>query len=139
MAAKKKQWVYTPPKRVKPAVPDSMKAQVQKRADELVVSFFRPEFVKEAPRDLCFNFISDITTKWHRSFFYFVAIYTCPSPNALEPTFQAPFARLEYLGDNRFGLAYMRYTEKWWSLYEDLSLDECFATLRDQGHFWPPA
>jgi hypothetical protein len=138
MASRKKMWVYAPSRRSKPAVPEAVKAQVQKRADELVASFFRPDFVKPAPEDERFNFISDITTRWRTAFFTFTAVFTCPSPEALAPTFEAPFARLEYTGPDRFSLAYMRHTEKWWELYRDLSLDEAFAILREQGHFHPP-
>lgn len=31
---------------------------------------------------------------------------------------------MEYVGDNKFNLSYMRHTEQWWELYEGLLLDE---------------
>jgi hypothetical protein len=42
------------------------------------------------------NYITDITTKWLGSKCYFVSIYACPSPNAISPTIETKFARMEY-------------------------------------------
>ena len=79
--------------------------------------------------------MTGIHTKWHRSFFYFVADYASPGPNALSPTFESPFTRLEYVGNRRFNLAYMRHTGKWWEVYQGLTLDKCLKTIRDDATF----
>jgi hypothetical protein len=42
----KKQWVYAP---AKPKVPDEIKAEVQKKADQLVETFLKPNFIKPPP------------------------------------------------------------------------------------------
>ena len=47
------------------------------------------------------------------------------------------FARMEYTGQDRFNLSYMRHTGKWWEFYEGLSLDECLVVIRDEPHFAP--
>ena len=39
------------------------------------------------PKDKRWNHLIGITTKWHRSFFYFVGQYASPGPDALSPTF----------------------------------------------------
>ena len=39
----KKQWVYSPSK---PKVPAAIKAEVQKKADNLVETFLKPNFIK---------------------------------------------------------------------------------------------
>jgi hypothetical protein len=81
---------------------------------------------------------STIHTKWHRSFFYFVGDWASPGPNALSPTFESPFARLEYTHLGRFNLAYMRHTGKWWQVYEGLTLNKAIEAVRDEGIFHPP-
>ena len=41
------------------------------------------------------------------------------------------FVRMEFVGENRFHLAFMRYTGAWVVLYHDLSLDDCLTATRD--------
>ena len=60
-----------------------------------------------------------------------------PWPNAIAPFFEERFARLEYLADDNYNLAYMRHTGQWSEIYQDLSLEECLAAVRDEPHFLP--
>jgi len=41
------------------------------------------------------------------------------------------FTRLEFVGNNNFNVAYMRHTEQWFEILEDLSLEECFQEMKD--------
>jgi hypothetical protein len=58
-------------------------------------------------------------------------------PDALSPTFESPFARMEYVGDGQFNLAYMRHTGKWWEVYRGLTADECLKRIGDEAIFQP--
>ena len=137
--AAKKQWVWAPKKPAKPKVPAPTKILVQTRADALAESFFVPRFVKSAPDAASFNFVSDIYARWRTSFFTFGAVWSRvdEATGVVAPVFEAPFARLEYTGEDHYSLAYMRHTGKFWEIYQDLSLDEAFDTIREQMHFWP--
>jgi len=137
MPKRKMAWVYTPSKQPKPKVPESIKTEVEKKANELVESTLKPQHIKSPPPNTDFNYIVDIYTNWYRSYFYFCAKYCCPSPNAIALDFEVKFARMEYVGDNKFNLAYMRHTEQWWELYQGLSLDQCLATIKDDPNFMP--
>jgi hypothetical protein len=139
MAKKKpqKRWVYAPGKPAPPSVPEDLKAEVKAKADDLVKAVLKPQHVKPPPKDPRWNYIIDIYTKWHRSFFYFCSTYACPGSDALSPTFESPFARMEYVGAGRFNLAYMRHTGKWWEVYQGLTVDECLESIRDEGIFTP--
>jgi hypothetical protein len=137
MANKRKMWVYSPPKPAKPSVPEAIKTELDARAGELVASVLKPQHVQPAPADERFNYIVDIFTKWYRNYFYFCATYHCPGPNAISPSFEVRFARLEYIGGDRFALAFMRHTGQWIELYPDLSSDECLAAIRDEPYFYP--
>lgn len=111
----KKAWVYRPKRQSKPSpkVPDLIKAEVKSRADEFIETVLKPEHIKPPPEDNNFNYLVDISSKWYRHYFYFCSEYNCPGPNALSPSFESKFARLEYTGPDRFNLAFMRHTGKW--------------------------
>ncbi len=112
---RKKTWVYSPPRKPKPKVPDDIKSDVQKKGDEIVENIFKPEYVKPLPKTHELNHLIDIYTKWYRNYFYFCSTYAC-SLDALSSSFESKCARLEYLGENTFELSYMRHTGQWWSL-----------------------
>jgi len=137
MAKSTKMWVLSPPKQAKPKLPNAVKANVTAEANGLIDSVLKPTHVKPPSGDERFNYIGDIYSKWYGNYFYFCSKYACPGPNAISPYFEAKFARLEYVGNERFNLAYMRHTGKWCESYSELSLDECLAAIRDEPHFLP--
>jgi hypothetical protein len=98
MAKQRKTWVFSPPKPFPRPVPDDLKAEVERKAGALVEEFLKPEFIKPPPKNWRWNYIIDTHSKWHRLFFYFIATYRSRGPTAIRPTFEAPFARLEYVG-----------------------------------------
>ncbi|HEY3360276.1 MAG TPA: hypothetical protein VGK06_00230 [Methanosarcina sp.] len=111
--------------------------EVEAKAKELVESFLKPEYIKLPPEDMRYNYIVDIYTKWYRSSFYFCATYACPSPQAISPSYEPKFARVEYAGDGLFNLSYMRHTEKWFEIFQGLSVDECLTIIKEYPHFMP--
>ena len=137
MAKRQKTWIYKPPRGSKPKVPDTIKLDVEAKGREIVETILKPKHIKPPPLDKHCNYIVDIYTKWYRNYFYLCTKYACPGPNAISPYFEAKFARLEYIGNGRFNLSYMRHTEKWWEIYFDLSIDECIAAIRDESLFLP--
>ncbi|MBI1748045.1 MAG: hypothetical protein HYR55_15870 [Acidobacteria bacterium] len=137
MVKRKKMWLPSPPRRPKSKLPETVKTEVERRANELVASVIKPKHVNHPPVDQRFNYLVDISTKWYRNYFYFYAKYHCPAPNAITPFFETGFARMEYVGDNTFSLSYMRHTEQWWEIYAGLSLDECLRAIAEEPHFIP--
>lgn len=133
-------WVYSPKKLSKPRVPAHVKLMVEKAALELVESVLKPKHIQAppAPTEFQHNYLADIYTKWYRHYFYFCAKYNCPGLNALFPSFEAKFARMEYVGGNgQFNLAFMRYTGEWVELYQGLSLAECLTAIEGESYFHP--
>jgi hypothetical protein len=126
-------WAITKPSGVPAAVKDMLSA----RAHKLVDSELKPKHVQPPPRNPRFNYIIDLSTRWHGRFFYFVSKYASPGPNALSPFFEADFARLEYQRDGRFSLAYMRHTGQWWQVYTDLTLTQALNIIREEPLFQP--
>ena len=118
-------------------VSDSTKRAVEAKARDLIESYLRPNNVKPPPPDAQFNYIVDVTTKWHGKYFYFSAKYHCPGPNAITPSFESKYARLEYRGKERFALSFVRHTGEWIELYPNLTIDECLSPIKDEPFFQP--
>lgn len=112
-----------------------MKADVTRQAQELVDTVLTPRSVREPPAEPQWNYLVGLSTRWYRSSLYFCITYCCPGPQALSPSFEQRFARMECAGANRFHLAFMRYTGAWVVLYHDLPLDECLTAIRDDPWF----
>ncbi|NLE60437.1 MAG: hypothetical protein GX616_18970 [Planctomycetes bacterium] len=137
MAKPRKVWQYVPAKPKPPQVPTVFKADLETKALRLIDEYLKPKHLEPPPADERFNYIADLYGRWYRHYFYFCARYNSPGPNAISPFFETKFARMEYIGGDRFNLAYMRYTGQWIEIFQDLSLDDCLAEIRDNPMFQP--
>ena len=133
----RKAWTCRPAKPTKPKIPEYTREMLDKLATSLVEEFLKPSSIKPPSSEDDFNYIADIYTKLSRNYFYFCAKYNCPSPNAISPSFESKFARLEYKSEDNFSLSFMRHTEKWFELYEDLSAEECLKIIKEDPNFLP--
>jgi hypothetical protein len=133
-----KRWVFSPSKPAKAAVPMAVKAEVEAKANEFIDTVLKPKHVEPPPENPRFNYLADITCKWHGSFFYLIGVYACPPrPDAGTRTFESKMARLLYVGPNRFDLGFQRHTGQWIDLYTGLPLEKCLETIRDDPWFIP--
>jgi hypothetical protein len=137
MAKPGKNWQYVRAKPKAPQVPTAVKADLEAKARHLIDEDLKPKHLKPPPTDGRFNYIADLYGRWYRQYFYFCARYNCPGPDAISPYFEAKFARLEYTAGGCFNLAYMRYTGQWIEVFQDLSLDDSLAAIRDVPIFQP--
>lgn len=137
MAQPREPWNIRPAKK-RAAVTASLKTEVETKARTLIDNVLRPKHVLPPRENPQFNYITDIGAKWYKNYFYFFSIYACPGPNALSPTFESMFARMEPLRDGKFALYFMRYTGKQWvGIFDDLSVDECMKAIQDGEWFVP--
>lgn len=130
-------WMPRPQRQPKPPVPGNLKEELSSKAEELVEKHLKPTHLKPPPRNPQWNYLIDIWTKWHQSYFYFCTTYASPYPHALSPTFELRFARMAYVGQDRFNLAYMRHNGQWNEIFFNLPIDACLAAIRDEPHFLP--
>jgi hypothetical protein len=139
MAKKKqpKRWVYSPSSKAGTGLDAATKAQVEAKAQELIDNELKPKHVKPPPEDARFNYVTDVTLKWHGSTLFLVAVYACPGPNAISPSFESRFARLRPAAGGRFDLSFMRHTGQWVELFQGRTLDECLQEIRDDPWFIP--
>jgi hypothetical protein len=128
-------WNILPAKK-RVTVSPVLKAEVETKAQELIDTVLRPRHVQPPPKGMQFNYITDITAAWYRGYFYFTWIYACPGPNAITPSFEWKFARLEPLRGGTFALYAMRHTGKEWiGVLDALTLDEAISAIRDDEWF----
>ena len=140
MANKQKNWAFSPvknPKSSADSLPDLLKADVEAKANSLIESVLKPKYVVPSTKDEQFNYVIDIGAKWYRNYFYLFSTYACPGPNALSPTFESKFARMEYVGNAKFALSFMRHTGEWVGAFDALTVDECMKAIQDDAWFVP--
>jgi hypothetical protein len=137
MATKRKAWMIQPAKKPVSSLPDALKREVEAKASDLIANVLRPKHVRPPQEHEQFNYITDIGTKWYRHYFYFISTYACVGPNALSPTFESKFARMEYIGDAKFAVYFMRHTGEWVGIYDALSVDESMRAIQDDSWFTP--
>lgn len=137
MAKQRKAWIASPGKASEASLPGTLKDEVDTKARELIEKCLKPMHVQPPPTDASFNYITDITIKWIGSTCYIISIYACPGPNAITPTFETKFARMEFVGNANFALSFMRHTGKWIVLFERLAVDECLQAIQNDPWFTP--
>ena len=116
--------------------PEALKSEISSKAQKLIGQHLKPAHVEQPENQQC-NYIADIYTRWHREDLYFCATYVAPFPDAASQTFEVRFAKLGYLGNGRFNLAYKGQTGRWCEMYPSLSIGKCFQAIRDEPHFIP--
>ena len=113
----------------------SVKTDLDAKAAQLVEGVLKPKYVKPPPKKPQFNFVTDVWIKWLGGTLYFGATYACPGPNAISPSFETKFARMEHLGGGHFALSYMRHTDKWFKLIPSATVDECLDAIENDPWF----
>ena len=119
----------------KPKITASVKEDVSKRASALVNGVLKPRHIKPELDNLHFNHLVDIFLKWRGSSLSFCAKYNSHEENAISPSFDIKFARLIYVGDNKFNLSYMRHNGKWFELHVGLTGQECCDAIKSEPYF----
>ena len=132
------QWVYVGGKAGnKPS--DAEKRAIAAACERFIDDVLKPRFLPEV-RPGAYNYCVEIFGKWHGTRYRFLQRYRNDRPDSYsEREFIAPFARLEYVGRDRFDLSYFRHTGQWWPLDRGVSLEEALALLETKGVYHPVA
>jgi hypothetical protein len=107
-------------------------ATCQRFIDEILKPRFLPAITPTA-----FNYSVDIQGKWHGSRYRFIQRYRSGFPENLGEEFDAPVARLDWIGPDRFDIQWHRHTGAWYRLYRDQTLVQALKTIADDGHLHP--
>ena len=88
-----------------------MKAEVTTKANELIETDLKLQYIRASSEDPQFNYIIDICGKWYKEhIFYFYAIYRIAYSYIDKSIFYLKCARIEYDGNNLFRLSFSRHT-----------------------------
>ena len=124
------------PPKPNPAFSEAEKARVNVACEYLIADFMKPRFLPQIT-PTPFNYPVDILGKWRGAQYRFIQRYRSGFPDNLGEEFDAPFARLDWIGSDRFDLQWHRHTGQWWRLYSGLTLDEAVQTIKADGHLQP--
>lgn len=116
------------PKAQKPPVEE------KKRIDDFAENHVKKQKEHLPKPEKRFNYITDVYYKWRGVRFYLVAKYACPGPNALSPSFEDKFAKLECFGDGKYALYAERHNGEWMPIVYNKSLNECLNEMT--GNPW---
>src|SRR5262249_10317026 len=110
MPRPRKPWTFGAGKKPRVYLPGTLKQEVDTKARELIETALKPKHVEPPPTGHRLNYITDIKTTRLGSKGYIISIYACPGTSIVSPTFESKFARMRYVGDGKFNLAFMRHT-----------------------------
>ncbi|WP_029007522.1 hypothetical protein [Azospirillum halopraeferens] len=106
----------------------SEKAAITAACQSFIGEVLKPRFLPSI-RPTEFNYPIDILGKWHGNRYRFLQRYRSGFPENLGEEFESPFARLDWIGRDRFDIQWFRHTGTWHRLYHDVSLTEALEIL----------
>ncbi len=118
-------------------VPDGEKRAITTGCEKLLAEVLRPRFLREI-RPTQFNYPIGLSGKWHGNKYRFITRYRSGHAENGGEEFDAPFARLEYVGRDRFDLSYFRHTEEWFRLHRGVTLAEALRLIASDELLQPP-
>jgi len=132
----RRRWTYVG-NRTANKPPEPEKQAIISTCEAFIEDVLKPRFLPEI-RPTTFNYCVDIFGKWHGGNYRFIQRYRNDDPeNAIEPEFDAPFVRLEYVTRDRFNLSYFRHTGQWWTVHHGVTLSEALRLIETEGIFHP--
>lgn len=134
--ARAKQWGLK--ERVaRPARPDEAEKQAIVAACEAFIdNFLKPRFLPQI-RPTEWNYVIDIHGAWAAGRYRFMQRYRSGMEHNRGEEFDAPFARIDRMGPDRFDIYWMRHTGKWWRLHTGVTLAESLQILETDGVLHP--
>ncbi|MCP4386583.1 MAG: hypothetical protein GY798_35110 [Hyphomicrobiales bacterium] len=116
---------------------EAEKKAITASCERLVEDVLKPRFLPEI-RPTEFNYCVDIFGKWHGNKYRFMQRFRNDRPDRFgEQEFTAPFARIEYVGRDRFDLAYFRHNEQWQPVDRGVTLEEALELLEANNIYHP--
>lgn len=119
-----------------PPIDEAEKRTIINACDAFVRDVLKPRFLPEiTPTE--WNFMIDIRGVWSGGRYRFTRRYRSGMAHNRGEEFDAPFARIDRLGRDRFDIYWMRHTGKWWRLHTGVTLAEALRILETDGVLHP--
>ena len=134
--ARAKQWMPTT-RAARPELPSEAEKQAILAACEAFISdVLKPCFLPQV-RPTEWNYVIDIHGAWAAGRYRFMQRYRSGMEHNRGEEFDAPFARIDRMGRDRFDIYWMRHTGKWWRLHVGVTLAEALHILETDGLLHP--
>jgi hypothetical protein len=115
-----------------PKLPDDAEKQMIVAACEaFIVDMLKPRFMPQI-RPTEWNYAIDIHGAWAAGRYRFMQRHRSGMEHNRGEEFDAPFARLDRMGLDRFDIYWMRHTGKWWRLHTGVTLVEALRILETE-------
>ena len=117
--------------------------ETEKRAiiaacETFIRNVLKPRFLPEEVRSTEWNYVVDIYGAWAGGRYRLMQRYRSGMKRNRGEEFDAPFARIDRMGPDRFDIHWMRHTGQWWRLHAGVTLAEAFRLLETDGILHPP-
>jgi hypothetical protein len=110
------------------ATGEAQKLTIVATCETFIASVLKPRFLPEI-RPTEWNYVIDIHGAWAAGRYRFMQRYRSGMAHNHGEEFDAPFARIDRMGPDRFDIYWMRHTGKWWPLYSGVTLVEALGIL----------
>jgi hypothetical protein len=126
--ARAKQWMARA-RAARPDLPDdSEKRMIIAACEAFIRDVLKPQFLPEIkPGD--WNYVIDIPGAWAAGRYRFMQRRRSGMEHNRGCEFDAPFARIDRMGPDRFDICWMRHTGQWWRVHEAVTLAEVLHIL----------
>ena len=123
-------------------LPQAEKASVTKACERLIEELLKPRFLPAtrflpAIRPTTFNDPVDILGKWHGTRYRLIQRCRSGFPENLNEESDAPFARLDWINQDKFDIQWHRHTGEWFCVHRTLTLTLAIKTLKSNGLLHP--
>jgi hypothetical protein len=114
----------------------SEKAVIVAACEAFIGGVLKPRFLPQI-RPTQWNYVIDIHGAWAAGRYRFMQRYKSGMEHNRGDEFDAPFARIDRMGPERFDIYWMRHTGKWWRLHVSVTLAEALRILGTDGVLYP--
>jgi len=112
------------------------KAQITAACEAFIANVLKPRYLPKV-RPTAFNYPIAIYAKWQGNRYRLLTRYRSDDPNSVQPEFDAPFARLDYVSRDLFDLLWHRHTGEWVRMFERVTLAEALHLIDTEAYFQP--
>lgn len=121
----------------RPAAATDIEKQVVVVACETFIrDVLKPRFLPQVTPTK-WNYAVDIYGVWAGGRYRFIQRYRSGHSHNAGEEFDAPFARIDRMGRDRFDIYWMRHTGKWWRLHVGVTLVEALRILEADSVLHP--
>jgi hypothetical protein len=131
---KAKVWVPRTARTVR--LDEAEKRRIVAACEAFIRDVLKPRFLPQI-EPTKWNYPVDIRGVWAGGRYRFIQRYRSGMEHNRGEEFDAPFARIDRVGPDRFDIHWMRHTGKWWRLYTGVTLTEALQILETDGILHP--